>query len=380
MTQPNGRFKLHAPNLFADSAVSPSDDLPAEIAGQPASYFWKDVIHAGNYVHPNRDFSLGVDCDRLNRWAEVGERMLSSGVAIPINCDHSDAARDVVGYVKQFKLDGDRLLALCQFIGDQAALLAARNLVSVGIDPDFTDGEARQWGEAIVHLALTPTPVVPRQDEFVLAEPGGRGAVLRDPAEPEAENTLSGQMPNGDAELVAIACTGEQLAKLSELLGDEVDAGSCVDRVIARLQSNSQSTDLKAELAASRQEVLQLSARVPPAMPWEAQEAIAESVAAKFDAAVERGSLSPAARDRLIEVLIGSDDGNGNVIALSRALNAAGDRCLAMAVAEILIDNQPIAIGETTGLQALPRAIPGGESSSIDQLRQYMTKVASVSG
>jgi hypothetical protein len=365
MTQPKTRFKLHAPNPSADSAVSPSDDLPAEVAGQPAAYFWKDVIHAGNYVHPNRDFSLAVDRDRLNRWAEVGERMLSAGVAIPINCDHSDAARDVVGYVKQFKLDGDRLLALCQFIGDQAALLAARNLVSVGIDPEFTDGEAREWGEVIVHLALTPVPVVPDQDQFVLAQ-----------QMPNAE----GQMPNEKATLVAIACSAEQLAELAELLGDEVDAGNAVDRVIARLQSNSDSPDLKAELAASRQQVLQLSARIPAAIPWEAQEAIAESVAAKFDTAVERGSLSPAARDRLIEVLIGSDDEHGNVIALSRTSNASGGRCLALAVADILIDNQPIAVGETTGLQALPRAIPGAESSSIDQLRQYMTKVASVSG
>jgi hypothetical protein len=365
MTQPNGRFKLHAPNPSADSAVSPSDDLPAQVAGQPASYFWKDVIHAGNYVHPNRDFSLAVDRERLNRWGETGARMLSAGVAIPINCDHSDAARDVVGYVKQFKLDGDRLLALCQFIGDQAALLAARNLVSVGIDPEFTDGEAREWGEVIVHLALTPVPVVPNQDEFLLAD------------ELPIANC---QLPIGNAELVAVACSAEQFSKLGELLGEDIDAGSCVDRVIARLQLNSQSADLKAELAASRQEVLQLSARVPTAIPWEAQEAIAESVAAKFDAAVERGSLSPVARDRLIEVLIGTGDGHGNTIALSRISTATGNRCLALAVADILMDNQPIAIGETTGLQALPRAIPGAESSSIDQLRQYMTKVASVSG
>ena len=155
------------PSLSPDSAVTPSGDLPAEVAGKPASYFWKDMIHSGNYVHPEQGFSLAVDRDRLKRWAETGQELLAAGVAIPINCDHSDAARDVVGYVKEFKLDGDRLLGLCQFIGDDAALMAARNLVSVGIDPDFTDGQARQWGEAIVHLALTPVPVVPDQDQFV---------------------------------------------------------------------------------------------------------------------------------------------------------------------------------------------------------------------
>jgi hypothetical protein len=379
MTSLTTRFKLHAPNLSADSPADPSDDLPNEVAGQPATYFWKDVIHSGNYVHPNRDFSLAVDHDRLKHWADTGQRMLAAGVAIPINCDHSDAARDVVGYVKAFKLDGDRLLTLCQFIGEQAALMAARNLVSVGIDPEFTDGEAREWGEAVVHLALTPVPVVPGQDEFVLAEetPNAEGQMPNGNAMPNAE----GQTPN-EGEARAVSCTAEQLAELLELLGDGADEGNCVDLIIDRLQSQSDADapDLQTELAAAHQQVLQLSARVPAAMPWEAQEAIAESVAAKFDAAVERGAISPSARDRLVEVLVDSDDGHGNVIALSRASNASGDRCLALAVAEILIDNQPIAIGESTGLQALPRAIPGEESSGIDQLRQYMTKVASVSG
>jgi hypothetical protein len=360
MTQPIKPFKLHAPNLSEDSRVDPSDGLPSEVAGQPASYFWKDVIHSGNYVHPNRNFSLAVDHDRLNRWAETGQQMLAAGVAIPINCDHSDAARDVVGYIKEFKLDGDRLLALCQFIGEEAALMAARNLVSVGVDPDFTDGQARQWGEAVVHLALTPVPVVPDQDQFVLAE--------------EAETN------DAPAEITQLPCTPEQFQKLSELLGESVDPANCVSRVIDQLspEEESESPDLQAELAAARQEIFQLSAKLPATIPREVQNAIAETATAKFDAAVEKGSLSPGARDRLVAVLIG--DGESNVIALSRGAGAGGDRSLAMTIAEILGDSQPVSLGETTGLQAMPRQVPGEESSPIDQLRQYMTKIASVSG
>jgi hypothetical protein len=105
-----------------------------------------------------------------------------------------------------------------------------------------------------------------------------------------------------------------------------------------------------------------------------------ESTTAKFDAAVASGSLSPAARDRLVATLVRGGDGKANVIALSRSANPGGDRCLAMAVAEILLDNEPIQLGETTGLQAMPRQILGEETSSIEQLRQYMTKIASVSG
>ena len=367
MNQPTTPFKLHAPGLSPDAAVTPSGDLPAEVAGKPASYFWKDMIHSGNYVHPGKGFSLAVDRDRLKRWAETGQKLLAAGVAIPINCDHSDAARDVVGYVKEFKLDGDRLLGLCQFIGDDAALMAARNLVSVGIDPDFTDGQARQWGEAIVHLALTPVPVVPDQDQFV-EMPNGEG-----------------QMPNEGVE--ALPCTAEQMQTLRQLIGEDFGPEDCVSRIIEQLQSQTESdptefssVDLQAELAAAKEEIFHLSTRLPPVLPPEAEAAIAESATAKFDAAVNRGFLAPSARDQLVAMLVRGGDGKANMIALSRAANPGGDRCLAMVIAEILLDNEPVSLGERTGLQAMSRQVPGEESSPIDQLRQYMTRVASVSG
>jgi hypothetical protein len=325
------------------------------------------MIHSGNYVHPGKGFSLAVDRDRLQRWADTGQQLLAAGVAIPINCDHSDAARDVVGYVKEFKLDGDRLLGLCQFIGDDAALMAARNLVSVGIDPDFIDGQARQWGEAIVHLALTPVPVVPDQDQFVQM--------------PNAED----QMPN--EEDGTLSCTAEQLRTLRQLIGEDVGTEDCVSRIIERLQSgaengseDSPAVDLQAELAAAREEIFHLSARVPPVLPAEAEAAIAESATAKFDAGVSQGILSPGARDQLVAMLVRGGDGRANIITLSRASNPGGNHCLAMAIADVLMDNEPISLGERTGLQAMARQVPGEEASPIDQLRQYMTRVASVSG
>jgi hypothetical protein len=387
MNQPTKPFKLHALALSVDARVTPSEDLPAEVAGQPATYLWKDMIHTGAYVHPTRKFSLAVDRERLGRWAEAGRKMLAAGVAIPINCDHSDAARDVVGYIKEFKLDGDRLLGLCQFIGDEAALTAARNLVSVGIDPDFTDGEARQWGEAIVHLALTPTPVVPDQDQFVEATDesldsaeGGEDSpdlVLVEDAAETAEDQAEASLP----------CTAEQLETLRDLIGDDFDAEGGVSRIIERLQasdddgsSEDQSAGLQAELALAREQVMQLSSRLPPAMPQEIQAALVETATAKFDAAVLRGVLSPVAREKLVATLVEDGEGGANVFALSRASNGGGDRSLAMAVADILLDNSAIEIGERTGLQAMARHVPGEDSSPIDQLRQYMTKIASVSG
>jgi len=80
MNQPTTPFKLHASVLSPDAPVKPAGDLPAEVAGQPATYFWKDMIHTGTYVHPTRKFSLAVDRDRLGRWAEAGQQMLAAGL------------------------------------------------------------------------------------------------------------------------------------------------------------------------------------------------------------------------------------------------------------------------------------------------------------
>lgn len=387
MNQPTKPFKLHALALSVDARVTPSGDLPAEIAGQPATYLWKDMIHTGAYVHPTRKFSLAVDRERLGRWADAGKKMLAAGVAIPINCDHSDAARDVVGYVKEFKLDGDRLLGLCQFIGDEAALTAARNLVSVGIDPNFTDGEARQWGEAIVHLALTPVPVVPDQDQFVEAADEPFDPAHGGEESPDLVLVEDSSDQNDDEPELSLPCTDEQLETLRGLIGDDFDAETGVAQIIQWLQSpdesdsaEDQSADLQAELASAREQVLQLSARLPPVMPQEVQAALVESATAKFDAAVSRGLLSPGARDRLVAALVENGEGGANVIALSRAANGGGDRSLALVVADILLDNSPIDLGERTGLQAMARHVPGEDSSPIEQLRQYMTKIASVSG
>jgi hypothetical protein len=306
--------------------------------------------------------------------------MLAAGVAIPINCDHSDRARDVVGYVKEFKLEGDRLLALCQFIGDDAALMAARNLVSVGIDPDFTDGQARQWGEAIVHLALTPVPVVPNQGEFVEASLATPGDTL----------LLADETPQATDDRLWLACTLEQLTTLSDLIpgGGDMTPSDCITRIIQHLRTASdadedegaEGNDLKAELAAARQRIAELSARLPPVLGEEAEEAMVESARARFDMAVARGGLSPAARDRLIATLVRGQDGKVNLISLSRSTNPRADRALALLVADILIDNLPMEPGERTGLQALARTIPGEDSSPIEHLRQYMTRMASVSG
>src|ERR1700722_11844500 len=80
--------------------------------------------------------------------------------------DHTAAASATLGWIVDVRRDGDRLLELHQFLGESARDIGLRNKVSLGIDPHFVDGKGTSYGEAIVHSAVTPVPVVPNQGEY----------------------------------------------------------------------------------------------------------------------------------------------------------------------------------------------------------------------
>lgn len=160
----NTLYYLHAPALLQPVA---DDQFPREVNGQPAAYFWADGIRVGRYIHPAGKFELHVDEPRLDTWAENFRRMKAAGVDVPVPVDHSSSARDNLGYVIDVKREGDTLRLLHQLIGEDAIKLAARNKVSLGIDPHFVDGLGNIFGDCVVHSSLTPVPVVPGQEGFI---------------------------------------------------------------------------------------------------------------------------------------------------------------------------------------------------------------------
>ena len=168
---------LSASGVFSPLARRPTGH-PHQIAGQPCVYLKKDLIHCGHYTHPAKGFNVPVDRKRIDDWVANFRKMRANGVKVPINLDHSDRAADCVGYVVEMSRSGDALNAVCQFIGADAAELAARNYVSVGIDPAYTDGQERDYGDAIVHVALTPVPIVPDQAPFALAATASPAVVV----------------------------------------------------------------------------------------------------------------------------------------------------------------------------------------------------------
>jgi hypothetical protein len=167
VTEPDALFHLAAQGPLRPEA-DPS--LPEKVSDLPAFYYWKDAIVVGSYVHPAGRFSLDITRDRLDGYVANFHRMKENGVGVPILMDHTAGAASTLGWIVDLKRDGDQLLELHQFLGEDARDIGLRNKVSLGIDPHFVDGLGNQYGEAIVHSAVTPTPVVPDQGDFVPLE------------------------------------------------------------------------------------------------------------------------------------------------------------------------------------------------------------------
>ena len=318
-------------------AVTLGQGWPGRVSGLAAFYYWKDALRVGSYAHPSGRYSLAVTREKLDGYAATFAAMRANGVGVPILMDHAPTAAATLGWIVAVRRDGDRLLELHQFLGEAARDTGLRNHVSLGIDPDYVDGRGVRYGEAIVHSAVTPVPVVPGQDEFTPAGPaelggGGRAVVALSRVELTGEDQSPAAPPRVEA-----AGDGD---------GDRNgDPGT--------------STPAPPVLTPA-------AAQEPAVDPTLTLSLLADAAAARRDLAVARGGVDPATADALLALLVGGPTADGRVVGLSRT--AAG-RPLAVAVFDALAANRPVPLGEATGPQSagrgrlhlLSRDVPGDE-------------------
>jgi hypothetical protein len=303
-------------HLNLDSPMTPAEpvDWPDRVSDLPAFYYWKDAIVVGQYVHPAGRFSLDITRDRLDGYVANFSKMRDNGVAVPILMDHAANAAATLGWIVDVRRDGDRLLELHQFLGEDARDVGLRNKVSLGIDPHFVDGRGVDYGEAIVHSAVTPTPVVPGQGEYVKCSMG------------------VSPMSAAEGELIELKLRAPEKNTLAAEAASPAGgpAGGAIDLSVA--------------LSALEQVAI-----------------------AKRDLALSRGAITPAVANEIFDLLAKP----ANLLMLSRTSNGLP---LALAVFDALAKNVPLPLGEMTGVQVLSRAVPGEEG---DALREKMIAMAS---
>jgi hypothetical protein len=357
-------YMMSRGDFRADLAATAA--APAENGLKPYLY-WKDVIQVGKYVHPVKGYRLDITPDRLQQHLKAFKEMQRNGVAVPIVLNHSEKAENNTGWVVDAKVEGDRLFMLHKFLGEQARDVALKNYVSLGIEPNYKDGHGRGYGEAVVHSALTPVPVVPGQGDFVPLSMSGGQTADQDIFVLAVENN------NGGAPMALSAKQTEGLKRLFGTDAGSVTDANAVDKLIElndELVSLSRETigGLRTELSAAEQRI-ELTASnggqertVDPDMA----EMLVESLDTRLEMCVNAGSISPATAKALRAEMIADEDGN---IQLSMITKPSGAKAsMARRVLDILLENKPMRLGSVaTGSQrakTLSRVEPDGKEES----------------
>ena len=355
-----------------DSQPEPVSAMQNNDQGQPTRRYKKDIIHSGHYQHPKEEWELDVDQKRMDKWIDTFHKMKANGVDVEIVRDHSDKADDVLGYTVDVFREGDKLIAIPEMIGQESIDLAERvKNVSVLIDRDFTDGTGTHYGEAITHISIVQSPVVPGQEKFLPIAASRGGATNRIP-----------YLYLGVKKMSTLLETLTELIGAGDALTDETAEGlvksyfegsaKVYDDLTAQVESLT--ADIK-KLKAEADKVTE-PAPNPVEMDEDTAEQAAEAADQRLSMLVQQGKITPAVQIKLSAVLLG-ETGKRNVMALS-IKGQSSKKSLTTQILDALKDNDIIKLGEQTGAQVtLSRVTPDATAEAVDKdLQAEMTKTA----
>lgn len=309
----------------------------------PVSYWRGDAIACGKYRHPTTGQILEVDEKRIDAWVEKFNAMRAADRKVPTPTTHfGDDANDNVGEVIQMQRNGDRLNLVKMVKGQRGAEVAAANSCSIKIDPDYVDEFGNHWGEAIVHSAFTPHPVVSGMGSFVPF------AASRDRQTETPIYYLSAE--KGDPEM--------DLKALREALGAAADVPDDKLPELAVQRLNALTTENATAISRAEQAETKVTtlSRAPAAPDPEVLRDRMELSRSKIDLAVERGDMPPFIADKLKGKV--GDAAKPSVFMLSRS-DDLGDRPVDFVLS--LFDGAKLnpKPGSQTGVQTLSREEPG---------------------
>ena len=137
--------------------------------GTPLARFKKELIATGVWERPGTEQVMEVSRERMDEWVRKFYEMKAEGIKVPFPYDHSYDSRDNAGFVTELMREGDALYAIIEVPREEDAGLMGTVIqeVSISVNPSFTDGTGRPWGEVIEHVAATTYPVVTGQENFV---------------------------------------------------------------------------------------------------------------------------------------------------------------------------------------------------------------------
>lgn len=369
MKKPGNKFGLH--NEGGRVSAASSVDMSGEIEKQT---FKKDLIREGEYTHPVFEWSLDVDKERLEKRAKHFSQMKTNGVDVEVVVDHSFSADDVRGYCLDMMVeqvpdkDGElvwTLFGMLEMRGDGIELAQTVKNVSIAVDRNFKDGEGRNYGEVLSHIAIVQQPVVPGQDEFM---PIAASGASRPDGIPIMVKKLS---RSNDMKL-----SKEFLEKVKGVLGDgvEITEENAMELMLSRVVELGD--EVKTLSATSGNEGTEGNADNTEKVVMDADtaEEVAGSKMDQLSMLVEKGKITPAQKKLCVEKFIGKA-GDRNVRCLSIKAGDGKVSFLSQLI-EVLKEN-PTIKGTKTGPQNLELSgAPTGDDEDDDKLAEEMIEEA----
>lgn len=339
--------------------------------GQPTRRYKKDVIHTGHYRHPKDDWTLDVTPERMDKWVDAFKKMRANGVDVEIVRDHSDKADDIAGYNLELFREGDTLYAIPEMIGQESIDLAERvKNVSVLIDKDFVDGTGTHYGEAITHISIVQSPVVPGQEPFERMAASRGGTTNRVPLLYLGVNDMS-----------------NVFADLQKLIGTktELTEDNTLDVLTSHLEGiNASNAELTTKIEGLTADISKLTTAAdntsdggdkPVTMDEDAAAQAADTAEERLSLLVEAGKITPDVAKQLSTILVG-EPGNLNVMALS-IKGQSDKKSLSSKIISALKQNDIIKLSEKTGHQiTLSRQTPDAVEGVDKKVTEEMTKTA----
>ena len=329
--------------------------------GEPTQRFRKDVLHVGTLSHPVDGWQADFTPERIAKIAAETNRLIAAGHEPHVPSGHiryADAATNR-GFVKSMRVEGDRLFADMELIGDESIKEASRNKVSVFIEPAFKDGKGNTYGECITHVALTPVPVQTGQGDFVAiaASADDLTKTIDVPVLRLDTGNPNMTLHESIAALTGVAGVKDDTTALAAL----TQWGEGLKANVAKVETKAAS--LASEKATLAAEVSTLKGKVkdaPPELSPMTMKLARENREMKLATLVTQGRITPAVRDRLSATWAAKD---AAVLALS--MDESSDKRFDDMVAA-LGENDPVKLGEQTKSQqtfALGRTNPDGEQT-----------------
>jgi hypothetical protein len=130
--------------------------------------FKKELIRTGTYSHPDKNWTLKVTPERMKGWIDNFNLMKQRSIKVPIPYEHASNSKENTGFITELLCEGDGLYGLCDIPKEEDAKKIGTTIkdVSVGINPNFIDGQGNKYGEVLEHVALTNYPIVPSEENF----------------------------------------------------------------------------------------------------------------------------------------------------------------------------------------------------------------------